>query len=56
MDVRPVQGECFALPQAGADDQFEEVRERVVDVRAVSEEGGGLRRGPAGALGLGGMR
>jgi hypothetical protein len=47
VDICPVQGEGFAFPEPGADDQFIEVGERIVDLRAVMEECGGLRRGPA---------
>lgn len=42
VDVGPVQRECFALAQAGADDEFEQLGEWVGDGCAVLQEGHGL--------------
>jgi len=40
--VGPVQGEGFALAQSGADEDLEEVGERVLDNGAVAQEGDGV--------------
>jgi hypothetical protein len=42
VDVGPVQAERFAFAHAGADEQFEQFCERVVDLVAVAQECGGL--------------